>query len=79
MFNKRHYEAIALVIQSVPNDLDGHAYNRAEYAKRFADMFARDNSRFLRERFLAACQPNANVKLRTRYTPAGARVVGGDN
>lgn len=72
MFNKRHYEAIAEIMQHhcpYPKIVGNDELNAAWIGVRneLADMFARDNSRFQRERFLAACQPGANVKLRTRY------------
>lgn len=66
MFAKRHYEAIAQVLQ----DLGIEPSERRHVAACFAGMFARDNGQFKRERFLAACEPGANVKLRTRYKVA---------
>jgi hypothetical protein len=75
-FNKRHYEAIALVCQEYRGHIEHFqtaAQRRAFQAEiegRLADMFGRDNGLFKRDRFLAACLPGANVKLRTRYKVA---------
>lgn len=71
-FAKRHYEAIATVLQELREHADrasptykagaiGQSIN-AEHL--FADMFARDNSNFQYDRFIAACVPGANVKAR---------------
>ncbi len=76
-FNKRHYEAIALVCQGYREHIEHFqtaAQRRAFQAEiegRLADMFARDNALFKRDRFLAACLPGANGKLRTRYKLSG--------
>jgi hypothetical protein len=65
-FAKRHYEAIALAMQeakrTAQNDreLKGVIYAVLE----LADVFASDNGEFKRERFIAACQPGANVRAR---------------
>lgn len=80
MFNKRHYEAIAETIQEArrsticENPID-------DVVRELARLFAGDNHLFNRERFIAACEPGANVKLRTRYKlppdplPAGVTLV----
>jgi hypothetical protein len=66
-FAKRHYEAIALAMQeakcTAQNDSEfkGVIYAVLE----LADVFASDNGQFIRERFIAACQPGANVRART--------------
>jgi len=72
-FAKRHYEAIALAMHEAypmnwndPARLGGWRAVRHE----LANLFAGDNPRFNRERFVAACEPGANVKLRTRYAIA---------
>lgn len=72
-FNKRHYEMIATVCQ----EYNDHASNLAtkaqrlawqeELERRLADMFAADNPRFDRGRFLHACMPGSNVKARTAH------------
>ena len=64
-FTKRHYEAIATVIGKLAF---GDAYTTRRYiAGEFAAMFAADNDNFKHGRFIAACEPGANVKARTRY------------
>ena len=63
-FAKRHYEAIALAMQeakrTAQNDreLKGVIYAVME----LADIFAQDNGRFCRDRFMWACEPGANVR-----------------
>lgn len=71
-FQKRHYEAIALVCQEY-NDHASIFQNRAqrfahqaEFEARLCNMFLHDNPNFNRERFLRACVPGANVKNRPR-------------
>lgn len=69
-FAKRHYEAIATAMQEACPDPSWDANKRAQWdvcVSRLADTFARDNGRFNRNRFIAACEPGANVKARTRY------------
>lgn len=72
-FAKRHYEAIAETCQEYRRHCEhfNTAANRLEwqfeFEKRLADLFASDNGRFNRERFLAACRPGANVRARTNY------------
>jgi hypothetical protein len=68
MFNKRHYEAIATVMQDakpMPN-WDPNKYAQWEVTRsRLIDMFARDNGLFKSDRFEKACEPGANVRART--------------
>lgn len=71
MFSKRHYQAIALAMQSakpVGETAPGNAHGRAhqwEYdCNVLADTFERDNGLFKRDLFLRACQPGANVRKR---------------
>jgi hypothetical protein len=59
-FSKRHYEALALAIQSIP-DKNGREWARLA----IASTLARDNDRFDKERFSRACLPGANVRART--------------
>ena len=69
-FNKRHYEAIALVIQEAIRHRATSSEQVAgcyHVAKELEIMLRRDNRLFKSERFMAACEPGANVKLRTRY------------
>lgn len=68
-FAKRHYEAIALVLQdaymSTPNK--GATNTQVtSIVNLFADMFSRDNGLFKRDRFERACEPGANVRARTK-------------
>jgi len=60
-FQKRQYEAAAKAMQDA--QLAGGRVHHA--IALLADMFASDNPRFDRERFLAACAPGANVRART--------------
>jgi hypothetical protein len=67
-FAKRHYEAIATVMQAekpLPNwDPNKHAQWEL-IRKSLADMLAADNGLFKRDRFIRACEPGANVRART--------------
>jgi hypothetical protein len=65
-FAKRHYEAIAEAMQEARAHLRCDAINQHECViGMLADMFAADNARFQRERFVNACQPGANVRARS--------------
>lgn len=57
-FERRHYEAIAQVLQ------DSTA--AANVMAAMANMLCRDNPRFNSARFIAACMPGANVKARPK-------------
>ena len=78
MFSKRHYEAIALAMQDakpLPN-WDANKHTQWDVCvSRLADAFGRDNGLFKRERFLAACQPGANVRARTTAKAAGVSAL----
>ncbi len=72
-FAKRHYEAIATVLQDAKTDpVMVHETGKPTrrhwdiLVERFADMFARDNDMFDRGRFERACVPGANVRARTK-------------
>lgn len=66
MFAKRHYEAIALVMQSArPNPDCAVAHQWEETRNGLMDLFARDNPQFDCARFERACEPGANVRKRT--------------
>ena len=52
LFSTRHYEAIAAVIE---RELPMYYQSIRDVAYRMADLFAGDNPRFNRERFLKAC------------------------
>jgi hypothetical protein len=63
-FAKRHYEAIATAIQEARRQANGSNDPIAAVVDELADVFARDNGMFKRERFTSACVPGANVKAR---------------
>ena len=70
MFAKRHYEAIATALQDAHhrNGCTLAGGNESEWSicvESLADTLARDNGQFKRERFIAACQPGANVRKRS--------------
>jgi hypothetical protein len=63
-FQKRHYERIAQAMQDArqrSSSLDQWQCT----IKCLADLFARDNCQFQRDRFIRACEPGANVRART--------------
>lgn len=67
MFAKRHYEAIATVMQEAHPGAALAIDNRAvmqwsETCKDLAKMFERDNLHFDIVRFMHACRPGANVR-----------------
>ena len=68
-FQKRHYEAIALAMQEASRMANnGEACEKhgvVAAIEELSRVFARDNSQFKRERFIAACQPGANVRARS--------------
>jgi hypothetical protein len=63
-FYKRHYEAIALAMQEARRSVNGSNDPIAVVIEELADVFARDNGMFKRERFIGACVPGANVRAR---------------
>jgi hypothetical protein len=63
-FAKRHYEAIALAMQEARRSVNGSNDPIAVVVEQLADVFARDNGMFKRERFERACVPGANVRGR---------------
>jgi hypothetical protein len=73
-FAKRHYEALAQVIQSLAlshnelsnDELDELVSVRQGIANDFANMLAKDNPRFDRARFIQACIPGNNVRVATK-------------
>ena len=65
-FAKGHYEAIALAMQHA--HVLGNPVQRNQWESvrnELADMFARDNGMFKRDRFMHACEPGANVRARS--------------
>ena len=70
-FAKRHYEAIALAMQHAHVIGDPAKRNQWESVRNeLADLFARDNGMFKRDRLMHACEPGANVRARSN---GGAR------
>ena len=68
MFTRRHYEAIAKVMQDLqPGQFDSLAFREqhARTVQELCRMFERDNAAFDRDCFMRACIPGANVKART--------------
>ena len=71
-FNRRHYEALATVIQGLAlshnelsnDELDELVNVRQGIASDFANMLGKDNPRFDRARFIRACIPGNNVRAR---------------
>lgn len=71
MFAKRHYEAIATLMQELhPGeyqeaiDYDGRLDMWDDMRAALARLFDQDNDRFDRVRFGQACKPGANVRSR---------------
>jgi hypothetical protein len=70
-FAKRHYEAIAEVMQDIdPSSFKStnHPERRIQHAetiRALANMLAGDNGMFKRDRFIRACVPGNNVRGRT--------------
>jgi len=71
MFAKRHFEAVAEAMQWLDpkrfksTDEPERRIQHAATVRALADMFARSNGSFKRDRFIRACEPNANVRART--------------
>lgn len=70
-FQKRHYEAIAEALQEAfryaerLEDPSGKQRVGVDIARRYiADALGRDNADFKKGRFIAACEPGANVRAR---------------
>jgi len=69
MFSKRHYEAIAEAIQEAKRQAvtENEQLGVATVMHELANTFARDNGQFNKGRFVAACEPGANVRARTAH------------
>jgi hypothetical protein len=71
MFQQRHFEAIAQLMQHTQPVGDGE-YDIGRRAHHefviysLVDLFHRTNPRFNEDRFRRACIPGANVRARTR-------------
>ena len=57
-FQQRHYVKIAAAIADMPDFAPTLCAQKESVTNTFADMLARDNPRFNRERFIAAAQGN---------------------
>lgn len=55
MMTKTHFEAIAQLVNETYTETEGEADVVKNLAERMAAMFARENPRFDREKFLTAC------------------------
>lgn len=55
MMTKTHFEATASLIRGTYTETEGEADVVKNLAERMAAMFARENPRFDREKFLTAC------------------------
>ena len=70
-FQRRHYEAVALIMQDAHRQAEAEQGNLAavdlvfHVQEDFAALFMRDNPQFKRGRFLIACTPGKNVRERT--------------
>jgi hypothetical protein len=77
-FNKRHYEAIALVLQDTFPAKENDELSTFQdkflqwnaIRQELADTFKRDNSLFDDYRFKFACQPGSNVRAKTAHLKA---------
>lgn len=64
-FQKRHYEALATLMQRAKVQHETDQQGGLDMLQRMlADMLGDDNPEFNRDRFLAACEPGANVRAR---------------
>ena len=65
-FSKRHYEAIAQVIQEARQTcvFQNETLGVATVMHALAATFARDTPAFDKGRFMVACEPGANVRAR---------------
>jgi hypothetical protein len=55
MMTKTHFEATASLIRGTYTETEGEADVVKNLAERMAAMFARENPRFDRDKFLTAC------------------------
>jgi hypothetical protein len=70
MFTQRHYRAVASMMQTAHPEPTATFYPELVEQWRvtidaMADTFKRDNSKFRRDLFEAACVPGANVNARS--------------
>jgi hypothetical protein len=76
MFQQRHFEAIAQMMQETWPGAMGPG-NRAVMQwtttrDAMCELFARHNPNFMRDRFEAACIPGANVRARGKERAKGS-------
>jgi hypothetical protein len=66
-FAKRHYEAIAKIMQDLAlcADTEDKKRHTTLAINMFSEIFAEDNSAFQLGRFERACVPGANVRARS--------------
>lgn len=69
MFQQRHFEAIARMMQDLKaeGETDFATGARLQWGatcEAMCDLFSQHNPNFDRERFKRACEPGANVKAR---------------
>lgn len=70
-FQARHYQALARLMQEAKRDDFTDQQGGLDMLQRkLTDMLARDNPKFKRDLFEAACEPGADVNART---PEGTR------
>ena len=70
IFAKRHYERVASAMQEAMRYAQGYDSDLCPGGVQcaideLADLFAKDNGAFDRDRFIRACVPGANVRART--------------
>lgn len=64
MFQQRHFEAIALMMQDLATKQRGKSHRERTLAA-LCQLFKASNPRFNEARFRAACMPGANVRKRS--------------
>jgi hypothetical protein len=83
MFQQRHFEAIAQMMQETKPDAlaNAHMNDRELLAainqwhntrKALCDLFERHNHNFMKDRFAVACEPGANVRARGTQRARGS-------
>lgn len=74
LFQQRHFEAIAQLMQDVQPKPATKTQTRAEYREQIirgmVRLFKASNPKFSEDRFRVACTPGANVKSTRRVGPA---------
>jgi hypothetical protein len=74
LFQQRHFEALAELMQRVQPKASTKAQTRAEYREQIlramCKLFAAENPKFSEDRFRCACVPGANVRSNRHVGPA---------